>query len=327
MHSIYPWQKPEWQQLIDRKDNGQLPHALLIKGMEGLGKYHFAQSFAEMMLCQKGGTKACGECSTCQLLKSNNHPDLMVVRPEEPGKAIKIDQIRELVTDLNNTSQQGGHKIVIIDHAELLNIAASNALLKTLEEPGAHVIIILISSHPAALSATIRSRCQAISIKAPSQPQAEEWLKQQALTADPKLVLSLAENAPLKALDLAKEEDWRARQEFFQHLYTLQNKKMSSVQVAEHCLDWDLKPLLLLFMHLVTDLVKIKLNAVETIVNQDQAENLVQLAAKITLHNLLAYQTQLFQLQQHLVKNINLNKQLTIENLIITWTQLFGEQC
>ncbi|CAL7960920.1 DNA polymerase III subunit delta' [Gammaproteobacteria bacterium] len=323
MHSIYPWQQQEWQQLLSCKNSGQLPHAILIKGMEGVGKYHFALCLAEVLLCQKGSTKSCGECSACQLLKSNNHPDLIIIKSEEENKAIKIDQIRELVSELNNTAQQGGYKIVIIEYAELLNIAASNSLLKTLEEPAANVIIILISHHPATLAATIRSRCQIIAIKAPLFNVAQEWLKQQVPDADFKLVLALAENAPLKALSILQEENLQRRQEFFQNLYALQNKKMSAVQVAEQCLDWDFRSLLLTFMRVVSDLIKIKFTAVENIINQDQIKELIYLAAKTDLNKLFTYQKQLLKLHQYFVRNINFNQQLTAESLTITWTQLF----
>jgi len=323
MHSIYPWQQQEWTQLLSRKNSAQLPHAILIKGMEGLGKYHFAQCLAEVLLCQNGSAQACGECSACQLLKSNNHPDLIIIQPEEENKTIKIDQIRELVSELNNTSQQGGYKIAIIEHAELLNIAASNALLKTLEEPAVNVIIILISHHLATLAATIRSRCQIITIKTPSFAEAQEWLEQQAPGADFKLALALAGNAPLKALNILKEENLQKRQEFFQNLYALQNKKMSTVQIAQQYLDWDFRSLLLTFMRVVSDLIKIKLTAIENVINQDQMKELIQLAAKTDLHKLFIYQKQLLELHQYLIRNINFNRQLTAENLSLTWAQLF----
>lgn len=323
MHSIYPWQQQEWKQLLSCKDSGRLPHAILIKGMEGLGKYHFALCIAEVLLCQKGSTIACGECSACQLLKSNNHPDLIIIRPEEENKVIKIDQIRELIAELNNTSQQGGYKIVIIEHAELLNIAASNSLLKTLEEPATNVVVILVSSHPAALAATLRSRCQTITIKMPSLVKAQEWLKQQVPNTDVKLALALVENAPLKALSILQNDGLKKHQEFFKCLYALQNKTMSAVQVAEQCLGWNFRSLLLTLMCIVGDLIKIKFNAIENIINQDKIKELVQLGIRLDLHKLFAYQAQLLKLHRYLVKNINFNQQLTTESLIIAWMKLF----
>lgn len=308
MHSIYPWQKQEWQQFLSRKNNGQLPHAILIKGMEGLGKYHFAECIANELHC-------------------NSLTNLIVIRPEEKSKNIKIDQIREVVAELGNTSQQGGYRIVIIEYAELLNNAASNSLLKTLEEPAENVIIILISSHPTALAATIRSRCQIISIKIPSSFEAEEWLRQNIPNSSTdlikpaiKLALALAENAPLKALNILQEDNLSKRQEFFKYLYDLQNKKLSIVCAAEKYLDWDLNSLLMEFMLVVSDIIKIKFFADESIVNQDQIKELTQLSVKININTLLEYQTQLFKLRQDIVKNINFNQQLTVENLIIWWS-------
>lgn len=320
MLSIYPWQQQEWQYLLNRKNSGQLPHAILIKGMEGLGKYHLARCFAELLLCQNGSTKPCGECSACQLLKSNNHPDLIIIQPEEEGKAIKIDMVRDAIAELNNTPQQGRYKIMIIEHAELLNIAASNSLLKTLEEPPSNVIIILISDKPYALPATIRSRCLIMAIKPPSYAESHEWLKQQLPDADFKLILSLAENAPLKALNF----DLQKRQEFFQNFYELWHKKINPVQMAEQCLHWDLRSLLTMFMHITSDIIKIKFTAEENIINKDQIKELVQLATKISIKNLFSYYAQLLKLHQYMIKSINLNQQLTAESLTITLSRLFA---
>ena len=320
MHSIYPWQNTEWKQLIDRKNNAQLPHAILIKGVEGVGKYNFALSFAELLLCPSSKNNPCGICANCKLLESNNHPDLILIKAEEKSKSIKIDQIRETISDLNNTSQQGGHKVVIIDQAELMNIAASNALLKTLEEPAPNIVMILIANQPEALTATIRSRCQIISIKTPVFAEAKEWVEQQTTKSiDLKLALALAENAPLRALNILQEDHLNKRRDFFKHLYELRNKKLSIVHVAEEYWDWDFKTIVLMFMQVVNDLIKIKLNAFESVTNQDQLENLTKFANKASLSKLFDFYKHLLKLHQHLLKNINLNQQLALEDILITW--------
>ena len=100
-----------------------------------------------------------------------------------------------LITELNNRAHFAGHRVVIIESADLLNIAAANALLKTLEEPHEGMIIILISAHPAVLLATIRSRCQMILIDTPKYFVAKEWLQQQLPEENIDLLLALAENA------------------------------------------------------------------------------------------------------------------------------------
>lgn len=325
MQSIFPWQQQTWQYLVARKNASQLPHAILLKGMNGIGKSAMAKSLAELLLCQKKSTTdaACGECGACQLLQAGSHPDLIIIEPEESGKAIKIDQIREMIVDLNNTSHQGGYKVVIIEAADLLNTAAANSLLKTLEEPDPHTVIILTSSRPMVLPATIRSRCQMIAMQTPEYSVAAAWLMQQLPDADIKLLLSLTENAPLTALNLVEDGGLSKRNEFFTSLYELQRGKISSIQMAKHCLDLGLENLLVTLMYIVSDLIKIKSTAAKNIVNQDQLEILAGLAKKAELAGLFAYKDSLFKLRQSLVKKINLNQQLLMENLIINWIQLF----
>lgn len=328
MHHIFPWQQQEWQYLINRRNSGQLPHAILIKGFDGIGKGIFAKSFAEVLLCKSDScaVTACGECDACQLTKADNHPDLTVVRPEEAGKAIKIDQIRDMVVELSSTSHQGGYRVVIIESAELLNVAAANALLKTLEEPVAHVIIILISSHYMALPATIRSRCQILSMRIPKYTVAKEWLEQQLPDADIKLLLALTENAPLKALDLVNGDGLIRRQEFFSSINELRLGQINSVQMAGRLLNLGLEGLLIAFMYVVNDLVKIKFGIVEDLVNREQAQILSDFANKTTVGMLFAYQDLLCKFRQLLVQKINLNQQLVMENLIMSWTRLFEKK-
>ncbi len=323
MQYTFPWHEQAWQYLVNRKNLDSLPHAILIGGMSGIGKFIFAKNFASLLLCQdKPAATPCGTCDACRLLQANNHPDLLVVQPEEEGKIIKIDQIREVITDLNNTSHQGGYKILIIEPAELLNIAAANALLKTLEEPAPHVVIILVTSHPKMLSATIRSRCQLLSMAAPKYLAAEAWLKKQIPDADAALLLALAENAPLKALNLAKDDILLRRQEFFIGLDDFWQDKISLISMVAQCLDWDLAEFLVVLMYLVDDMIKIKFNVVQGIVNRDQVVRLTNFATKASMEKLFSYKDHLCQLRRYLFNKINLNQQLIVENLIITWANL-----
>ncbi|HBY56057.1 MAG TPA: hypothetical protein DEG23_04505, partial [Coxiellaceae bacterium] len=149
-----------------------------------------------------------------------------------------------------------------------------------------------------------------MSIDVPEYIIAEKWLKQQIPEGNIKLLLALAENAPLKALDLAKEEDLNKRLEFFSHLDALQQGKINSVQMAAKCLNLGLENLLITFMYLANDLIKIKFAAIETIVNQDQLEMLSNFAGKTSISRLFAYKDKLIALRQHLANKINLNQQL-----------------
>ena len=130
--TIYPWQQRRWQQLRQQVAQNRLPHAILITGQAGVGKYHFANSFARFLLCQQRTTDACGYCQSCHWFNAATHPDLIRIQPEEEGKAIKIAQIRQLVHDLSHTASQIGYQVVILHPAEAMNKAAANALLKIL---------------------------------------------------------------------------------------------------------------------------------------------------------------------------------------------------
>lgn len=175
----YPWQKAQWRQLWQRHRNGQLPHALLLHGPEGIGKEDFAHLAANSLLCEQTSEsgQACGECKSCQLLASDNHPDFVSLQPEETGKAIKVDQIRELIQLMTLSPHFSGYRTVLISPAEQMNMAAANSLLKTLEEPQENTVIILVTSQLSRLPATIRSRCQMLRFAMPDKTLALSWLE------------------------------------------------------------------------------------------------------------------------------------------------------
>lgn len=333
MYKIYPWQTQKWQQLQRCKLENKIPHAILLNGLEGTGKFDFAYNFAQNLLCSHSDEDNCGNCSSCKLLKSGNHPDLFIVKPEPKAKNIKIDQIRDLITNLSNTAQQCGRIVVIINHADLLNNAAANALLKTLEEPAANVFIILTAHNISSLPATIRSRCQIIKMPTPEFMQSFTWVKQNnnsaaLLDADLEIALALTQNAPLKTLDILQTDILSKRLKLFEHLYDLQSKKNSIIKVSEACLDWDLNDLLAILMGIASDIIKIKFAIINDIIdidiiNIDQRIKLREVARKIQLDDVFEYQKQLLRSKQDIMQNINLNQQLTLESLFINWLQLF----
>lgn len=182
------WNLGAWQNLAERRRGDTLPHALLLAGPEGLGKREFADAFARAMLCQsiRSDGFACGLCRACKLLNAGTHPDLIRIGLElrDDGKLrteIIVDQMRALSERLNLTAQFGGGQIALIDPADKMNNAASNALLKTLEEPTPGTIIVLIADFPARLSATIRSRCQRLDFRIPASALAQSWLVDQGI--------------------------------------------------------------------------------------------------------------------------------------------------
>ena len=212
-----------WKQLRSRKD--KLPHALLIAGQRGIGKFALARSFANSLLCEdlSASGSACGSCPACGWLAQGNHPDLRLLQPaalaegeaveeaagDDQGKKkasqqITIDQVRALDEFLHVGTHRHGARIVLVHPAEAMNRATANAILKSLEEPIAGTLFILVSSEPHRLLPTVRSRCQALPMRAPASAAAVAWLRD-AGVRDGEQWLALAGGSPLLALELSSK--------------------------------------------------------------------------------------------------------------------------
>ena len=180
-----PWQQRIYAQAAASLEAGRLGHALLFAGPAQLGKRAVAMRLAQRLLCEnkRDDGEPCGQCRACHLLEAGTHPDYQFISfvPNKEGTRLRteivIEQIREVSERLSLTPQYGGAQIVILDPAEAINHAASNALLKTLEEPVAGRYLWLISAHPARLSATIRSRCQKLEFRLPPEGESLSWLR------------------------------------------------------------------------------------------------------------------------------------------------------
>jgi len=154
--------------LLNCWQNKSLPHAVLGVSSDKEARQIFAYDFAKLLLCQESTAaekKACGHCRACHLMAAGTHPDFYLISPLAESKNIAIDQIRDLIKGLVQTPQQNRYKVVVIDPAESLQIAAVNALLKTLEEPTPDTFILLLCQQPSLLPATLRSRCQVFSFE------------------------------------------------------------------------------------------------------------------------------------------------------------------
>ena len=139
--------------------NGRLHHAYLFVGPEGVGKHTIARALAQAVHCSELTGDYCGRCVNCASIIDGNHPDVRSVQPLPGKKEISIQQVRELERELRFRSFTGKRKIAIVDPADLMNVAAQNALLKTLEEPPDHSLIVLITPNGGGLLPTLRSRC------------------------------------------------------------------------------------------------------------------------------------------------------------------------
>ncbi len=177
--TLAPWLQASYQAVGDRIDSGRFPHAILIQGGRGLGKLPLALAIAKRLLCET--QRADDQCSACQLFDRQTHSDFYRVDVAEGKTVIDIESIRDLSENLATTSMLGDRKVAVISPADAMNTAASNALLKTLEEPTAGSFLILCSDRPAKLPATIRSRCQKLSLSVPQSSEVEAWLREKGV--------------------------------------------------------------------------------------------------------------------------------------------------
>jgi DNA polymerase III subunit delta' len=201
-----PWLKQAQQRMRAALGGGRLPHSLLLLSVPGLGAEPLANWIAALALCESPGERPCDVCASCRLLRSDTHPDVHAVRLEEDAQQIKIDQVRELIESLTLKSYRGGYKVGIIEGAEALNANGANAFLKTLEEPSADTVLIMIARPNHRLPATIASRCLRLSLRPPPTGTAIEWLKAHAHSShDWGAALALAGGAPLLAMQLDAE--------------------------------------------------------------------------------------------------------------------------
>ena len=200
-----PWLRPLQHRLQEALQVSRLPHSSLLLSPPGLGAEHFANWTAALALCEGSGARPCGICASCTLLRSDSHPDLHVVRLEEDAKQIKVDQVRELIGAFTLKSYRGGFKVGIIEGAETLNTSGANAFLKTLEEPSADTVLMMIARPTHRLPATIASRCVRMVLRPPTPEAANAWLNEHG-GADRswEAALALAAGAPLLALELDK---------------------------------------------------------------------------------------------------------------------------
>ena len=238
---LLPWQRPHWQRLRSRYP--QLAHGLLLSGTAGVGKRRFADRLAAWLLCeqiiqQTHADQACGHCQSCQWLKADTHPNLLRISREIDAKGkqsqqIKIDQVRDLMPFVQQTGE--GWRVVIIEPADCLNHAASNALLKTLEEPSERVILLLVADQALQLSATIRSRLQHVPLGRIGHDQALAYVQDEAQLShtDATVALNLAGGAPLAALSLLNAAWFGLRKAWLDDWQALAERRTSSIVLSQ----------------------------------------------------------------------------------------------
>ncbi|MBR1634628.1 MAG: DNA polymerase III subunit [Lachnospiraceae bacterium] len=189
----------------------QPSQAYILEGEKLSGKKTLANAFAAALLCERGGDEPCGECHSCKMAASGNHPDIIRVMREKKSNEIKIGEIRTQVTeDVAVRPYYGPYKIYIIDEAEKINLPSQNALLKTLEDPPAYAVLLLLATSMDGFLQTVLSRCIKLSLTPLSDVQVTGWLmrNENMPEYEAKVISAFAQGNLGKAGSLAESEDF-----------------------------------------------------------------------------------------------------------------------
>lgn len=191
-------------------ESDKISHAYIINGEKGMGKKTLAKAFAMTLLCEKKGTVPCMKCHSCVQSLSDNNPDIIFISPDKPT-TLSIDHIRErLVNDIGIKPYSYSHKVYIVNDAQLMNVQAMNAILKTIEEPPEYAVILLLTTNVDSLLQTVLSRCVILNMQPLKKEVIKEYLmnKDKVVDYQADVAVSMAGGNLGKARDLAVSQDF-----------------------------------------------------------------------------------------------------------------------
>ena len=194
---------------------GKVSHAYILNGPDLSGKMMIAEAFARALLCEKQDPDGCGECRSCRQSDDRNNPDIIYLKHDKPN-TISVDDIR---THLNNDivikPYSNQYKIYIVDEAEKMNQQAQNALLKTIEEPPAYAVIMLLTTNADSFLQTIRSRCITLNLKSVKNDVIKSYLMTEKKIPDYQadVCAAFAQGVVGKAIKLASSDDFNELKE------------------------------------------------------------------------------------------------------------------
>ncbi|ADO78139.1 DNA polymerase III subunit delta' [Halanaerobium praevalens] len=310
--------------LQDEIKKERISHAYLFAAKKGSGKSKLAFEFAKAIFCQESELDSCGQCINCRKLEHQNHPDFKIISILEAKTAISIAQIRDLKKEIAYKPYDSEHKIYVIEAAEKMTKEAANSLLKTLEEPPSFATIILLTEDTGKLLPTLVSRCQQIELKSVSQSKIQKLLLNKGLNSEQAEIISrTAAGSPGKALAISKIEAYfEKRKEVYDFLRDVRNKNTIEIFAITKKLSELLQtdfPCFDLLSDWYRDIMMIKQDYLEAVINKDYLSDLKKLAQTLDLKQIIKN----LELIAESEKNIELNirAELSLEVLFFKLRQ------
>lgn len=300
-------------------------HSYLFLGNEGIGKSLVALQFAKALNCLGGEDRAdgCDRCSSCKKVDHLLHPDVSLIEPE--GQTLKVEQVREMMKALAFRPYEGRRRVLILAAADRMAPHMSNTLLKTLEEPPLHTVIILLANNARWILPTILSRCQSIRFNPLPFHLVSDWLmREKGLEEmDAHLLASLSEGSPGKAMKIKEEISEIPRKELLKGWL---GSKSLSMEEKEGWIESlpsqrdNLHLILEMAKTLLRDLIVIKTSMeASKLIHSDLTGEMEEIAGEKDLATLLR-QMEILHHTSRAVKN-NANTRLSLEAMMLSWAE------
>jgi DNA polymerase-3 subunit delta' len=306
--------------------NEKVVNSYLFLGNEGIGKKFVALQFAKALNCLEGGTErgdACDHCVSCRKIDHALHPDILLIEPE--GQNIKVDQVRQMQRELAYKPYEGKYRVCILTAADRMAPHIPNTLLKTLEEPPLHTVIILLANNSKFILPTILSRCQLIRFNPLPIPLVSKWLMEGKgfNETEAHLLASLSEGSPGKALEIQEEIHQIPREQLLKDwvgLKSLSFEKMGSWVDSLPSQRENLLLILEVTKTLLRDLIMLKtLKNGKKLTHLDLLDVMEPMATNWSLSSLSKRMDILH--QTTLAIRANANTSLALEAMMLSWAE------
>jgi len=309
------------------ENHRRMPHALLLSGPRGIGKFIVASVLGAALLCEASECRPCGSCQSCQQMSYGTHPDFSLLVPD--GANIKIEQVRKLQHEITLAPYVSVRRVCIIDDVELMTVQAANSILKVLEEPVGDIVFILISANQQMLLPTIISRCMNIRFQPLTEIELTQALAGNGILPDQsRVAVRLSQGRMGTALSLLEPEGLALRNQAADIIHGLLEGRMRNVwdtaTILEKMERKEVLQLFRYFTYILRDVVMIVTGqGLNFLFNIDLAEWLSEQAHRWSEDRLLTALRVVETARRALIANAN--ARLTSEALLIKIYDLVRE--
>ncbi|MBE6024158.1 MAG: DNA polymerase III subunit delta' [Cellulosilyticum sp.] len=300
--------------------DNQLSHSYIFEGPYGVGKNTFALELAKFILCEnKEGIKPCNECRSCHMINAGTHPD--VIQVEKDNKVTKVETIREnIVREMDIKPYQSDYKIIIVKAADSMSIQGQNAMLKTIEEPPAYGIIILVCENLTSLLPTIKSRCIVVRFNPINKEQMRSYLTQKGINGIQREVYEKLSDGSIGVInDIMHDETYmEVRKQSIKYLERLDKAQIMEIyDIVKEITDQkeEIERILQFWLYWYRDIAIVKATNNRDLYYKDCQQQLLDMSYKLT-YNKVSQNIESIKLAILDIKQ-NIYSTFVIENLLL----------